>query len=93
MPTERSWRRCTYIISKSPTYRRGFPTTDDHADRTAGTSLSPLPYQAWYGYYVTIGHQGEVNVCAGGLASAPPSGAAAYESPRAPFFDNTKTDL
>jgi hypothetical protein len=42
-----------------------------------GTSFSPLPCQAWHGYMVTIDHRVEVEVCADGLASAPPSGATA----------------
>jgi hypothetical protein len=42
-----------------------------------GTSISPLPCQAWHGYMVTIAHRVEVEVGADGHASALPSGAAA----------------
>jgi hypothetical protein len=59
-----------------------------------GTSFSPLPCQAWYGYKVTNAHRVEVQVGADGPANAPPSGAAAAAPPagaydkelsRAPF--------
>jgi hypothetical protein len=46
-----------------------------------GTSLSPLPCQAWHGYGVTSAHRVEVEVGANGLASAPLSGAAAAALP------------
>jgi hypothetical protein len=48
---------------------------------TAGTSFSLLPCQAWHGYMVTSAHRVEVEVCADGHASAPPSGAAAAAPP------------
>jgi hypothetical protein len=44
-------------------------------------SLSPLPCQAYHGYGVTGAHRVEVEVGAYGLASAPPSGAAAAAPP------------
>jgi hypothetical protein len=47
-----------------------------------GTSFSPLPYQAWHGYMVTIAHRVEEEVGADGHASALLSGAAAA-APRA----------
>jgi hypothetical protein len=47
----------------------------------AGTSLSPLPCQAWHGYMVTHTHRVEVEVGADGHASAPLSGAAAAAPP------------
>jgi hypothetical protein len=47
----------------------------------AGTLFSPLPCQAWHGYMVTNAHRVEVEVGAGGLASAPLSGAAAAAPP------------
>jgi hypothetical protein len=46
-----------------------------------GTSFSPQPCQAWHGYMVISAHRVEVEVGAGGLASAPPSGAAAAAPP------------
>jgi hypothetical protein len=46
-----------------------------------GTSFSPLPCQAWHGYGVTNAHRVDVEVGADGLASAPPSGAAAAAPP------------
>jgi hypothetical protein len=46
-----------------------------------GNSFSPLPCQAWHGYGVTDAHRVEVEVDADGLASAPPSGAAAAAPP------------
>jgi hypothetical protein len=62
-----------------------FPNPPDRASRqllipriaVVGTSLSPLPYQAWHGYGVTIAHRVEVEVGADGHANAPPSRAAA----------------
>jgi hypothetical protein len=42
-----------------------------------GTSFSPLPSQAWHGYMVTNAHRVVVEVGTDGVASAPPSGAAA----------------
>jgi hypothetical protein len=47
----------------------------------AGTSFSPLPYQAWHGYGVTSAHRVEVEVRADGPASAPLSGAATAAPP------------
>jgi hypothetical protein len=46
-----------------------------------GTSFSPLPCQARHGYRVTSAHRVEVEVGAGGPASAPLSGAAAAAPP------------
>jgi hypothetical protein len=51
-----------------------------------GTSLSPLPCQAWHGYMVTSAYRVEVEVCADGPASAPPSGAAAATPPAGAFW-------
>jgi hypothetical protein len=48
---------------------------------TAGTSLNPLPCHAWQGYWVTSAHREEVEGGVDGLASAPPSGAAAATPP------------
>jgi hypothetical protein len=47
----------------------------------AGTSFSPLPFQARHGYMVTSAHRVEVEVGVDGLASAPHSGAAAAAPP------------
>jgi hypothetical protein len=47
----------------------------------AGTSLSPLPCQAWHGYMVTSAHRVETVVSTDIHASAPPSGAVAAAPP------------
>jgi hypothetical protein len=64
---------CTTITLKSPPYG-GFSATVDSANRAAGISISPRPYQAWHGYGAIRAHHGEMEVCAGGSASALPSG-------------------
>jgi hypothetical protein len=65
----------------------GFPTAADRADRTAGTSLNPLPYQAWHGYRATNADRVEVEVCAAEHASAPPSpGADVADAPPSGAF-------
>jgi hypothetical protein len=45
------------------------------------TPPSPQPCQTWYGYRFTIAHHMELGVIAGGLASAPHSGAATVAPP------------
>jgi hypothetical protein len=60
---------------------RGFPTAGNRADRTARSSLSPLPHQATHSYGVTNAYHGEVKVCIGGHVSTPPSKAAAVALP------------
>jgi hypothetical protein len=52
-------------------------TSQDIVIVVAGTSFSPLPCQARYGYKVTSTPRVEVEVGADGDVSAPPSGAAA----------------
>jgi hypothetical protein len=49
-----SSRYCTYVTFERPPYL-GFSMFTDHAARTTGSSISPLPYQAWHGYTPTIG--------------------------------------
>jgi hypothetical protein len=54
----------------------------------AGTSSSPLPYQAWHGYMVTSANRVEVEVGANGPLSAPLSGAAAAAPPAGAFVSS-----
>jgi hypothetical protein len=70
---------CTYFFSKPPV--RGLPTAVNRANRTAGTFLSPLPYQAWHGYGVISAYRAEVELYAEWHPSSPPSGAAAAAPP------------
>jgi hypothetical protein len=49
-----------------------------------GTSLSPLPCQAWPGYGATNAHHVEVEVGADGLANAPLPGSPPLRRLRAP---------
>jgi hypothetical protein len=73
--------RCTDIMFfQNPPYRASRQLLIPR-NAAVGTSLSPLPCQAWHGYGVNSAHSVEVEVGADGPASAPLSGAAAAAPP------------
>jgi hypothetical protein len=80
-PSGRSMCQCTDIVFfQNPPYKAS-PQLLIPRIAATGTSFSPLPCQAWHGYWVTSAHRVDVEVGADGLASAPLSGAAAAAPP------------